>query len=116
VISCAQVRNQKNGLLFYGFGGATQVPMVGGFRCVSSPIRRAIAVNSGGNPLPTNDCSGRLSMDWNAFSHGLLGGNPAPGAASVGAEVHSQWWSRDQGFAPPNNHSLSNGLRFTIQP
>jgi hypothetical protein len=116
VISCAQVRNQKVGLLFYGFDGPAQIPMVGGFRCVNAPIRRAITRNAGGSPSPANDCSGVLSMDWNAFSHGALGGNPAPGASTVGAEVHSQWWARDQGFAPPDNHSLSDGLRFTIQP
>ena len=114
VIDCAQVRNNKNGLLFYGFTGAQQIPFLGGFLCVSTPIRRAIVVNAGGNAAPANDCSGVLSMDWNAFSHGSLGGNPAAGASTVGAEIHSQWWARDQGFAPPNNHSLSDGLRFTV--
>jgi hypothetical protein len=114
VIDSTQVRNNKNGLLFYGFTGAAQTPFLGGSMCVSTPIRRAISVNAGGNPTPANDCSGVLSIDWNAFSHGLLGGNPAAGASTLGAEIHSQWWARDQGFAPPNNSSLSDGLRFTI--
>jgi hypothetical protein len=33
-----------------------------------------------------------------------------------GAPVHAQFWSRDNGFAPPNNTGLTNAVRFVVQP
>jgi hypothetical protein len=30
--------------------------------------------------------------------------------------IHAQYWSRDPGFAAPNNIGLTNGLTFTIVP
>jgi hypothetical protein len=116
VVSCNNVRNFKNGLLFYGVTGRAALPFQGGTLCVASPIHRTGAQNSGGTPLPANDCSGTWSLDMNAFA--LSAGPPAPypPLKLAGTLVDCQWWGRDPGFAAPNNTQLSNGLEYCVGP
>jgi hypothetical protein len=114
VITCSQVRNNKNGLLFYGFNGRTGVPFQGGTFCVQPPVVRSLLINSGGNPVPADDCSGVFSMDMNAFASGNLGGSPWPTLTVVGTVVDCQWWGRDPGAV--GNTSLSNGLEYAVCP
>jgi DNA-binding beta-propeller fold protein YncE len=116
VVSAAQVRNQKPGLLFYGFTGRASAPFQGGLLCVASPRYRTPTVSSNGAATPANDCSGLYSIDMNAFRAGLLGGAPQPGLSVAGQVVNAQWWARDPGFAPPNSTSLSNALEYVVCP
>jgi len=116
VVSSSNNRNQKSGLLFYGNTGRVATPFQGGTLCVKAPIKRTPAVNSGGTPLPANDCSGVYSIDMNAFRAGSLGGSPAPFLGVVGTVVNCQFWGRDPGFPAPNNTSLSDGLEYTVAP
>ena len=116
VVSISQVRNQKTGLLLYAPNGVQSAqPFQGGTLCVGgSAIKRTPALFSGGSALPTSDCSGVYSIDFNAFAAGLLGGNPSPALAVPGNIYQCQAWGRDPGFPAPNNSTLSDALDVTI--
>jgi hypothetical protein len=116
VVRASNVRNHKNGLLFYGVSGAASLPFQGGTLCVQTPIRRTPAVNSNGAPAPANDCSGMYTLDLNAFATGSLGGTPLPALLVAGTQVHCQWWGRDPGFAAPDNTMLSSAIRYRVLP
>ena len=108
------VRNQKAGLMLYGISGRSAAPFQGGFLCIAGPVRRSIGINSGGNALPADDCSGSYLLDMNSFGRGLLGGTPIPELSVAGTVVQIQAWGRDNGFPAPNNSTLSDALEYTI--
>jgi hypothetical protein len=114
IVSCSFVRNQKNGLLFYSVTGPASSPFQNGTLCVAAQIKRTGSQNSGGSPIPNNDCSGVWAIDMNTFAQSP--GPPAPLAALKvpGTNVYCQWWGRDPGFPAPNNTQLSNGLFYHV--
>lgn len=111
-VSASNVLSNKPGILLYGIDGQAATSFQGGVLCVAPPIRRTVAASSGG-ALPV-DCSGVLSIDVNAFAAGVLGGTPLAELSIAGTLVSCQWWSRDNGFAAPDNSSLSDALAFVV--
>jgi hypothetical protein len=114
-LSGANVRNNTAGILIYGVNGAAAVPFQGGFLCVQPPIKRSIAVHSGGSPVGS-DCSGLYSIDMSAFAAGALGGNPLPDLQVAGTRVNCQFWGRDPGYPAPSNSSLTDAAEYTVLP
>lgn len=111
VVQVDSVINQKIGLLAYSLTGPRGVPFAGGVLCLDTPLARGVLQSSGGSVLPTHDCSGSYSVDFNA--HIASGSDPA---LQAGEFVWCQQWSRDSGFTPPNNVGLSSALWFWIAP
>ncbi|MEO6709482.1 MAG: hypothetical protein ABI054_02010 [Planctomycetota bacterium] len=107
-LSASNVRSHSAGLLVWSLQGQAAIPFAGGILCIAPPIHRSPIPSSGGS-FPVIDCSGaqsfRVSQSWMA-TH----------AITPGTLVCAQFWSRDPGFAAPNNVGMSDAIRFTAAP
>jgi hypothetical protein len=106
-IEAHQVLNDVPGMLVFG-SGAAATPLFGGTVCVDGTLIRTAVQSSGGSSNGA-DCSGQFRFPVSQASmlaNGWL----------AGTKVYAQCWSRDPGFAPPDNISLTAGLAFTVGP
>ena len=108
VLVAKSVLNNKPGLLIWSPSWAF-LPFGGGTLCVGSPLKRTPAQTSGGNSLPIQDCSGNYGFH---FSHSYALAN----GLGPGQEFYAQYWSRDQGFTPPNNIGLTDAVCVALFP
>jgi hypothetical protein len=103
-ITASHVLKAKSGLLFWGLGPLSN-PFHGGTLCVASPTVRTPIQDSG---CPScGACQGTYAF---AFSHSYM----ASQSVQSGDTIYAQFWSRDPGFAPPNNYGLTDALKFTV--
>ncbi len=122
-ISANDLNNNRVGLLLYSANGRAAIPFQGGLLCLAPPLSRSPAGNTGGAPLPTQDCSGNWEIDynemiWNRFSGPHLGHATTTSTPFTipGTAIQCQWWGRDPGFPPPFDSMLSDGLEFVLAP
>ncbi len=112
VLDVSGVEGQKQGLIFYGTGGAVAFPWAPGsssFFCVKSPINRIALQTSGGT---SGQCDGAFASDLRAHlaaNPGALG-NPL----TAGAKFQAQAWFRDP--PAPKTTNLSNAVEVTACP
>lgn len=109
LVTATNVRNLQSGVLFYGTSGRASTPFLGGTLCVQSPLRRTGIQNAGGN-VGNPNCTGVYHLDFNAWV--ASGVDPQ---LVAGTTVNCQFYSRDPGFAPPNNIGLTDALEFTLR-
>jgi hypothetical protein len=107
-VTCRDVIPNVAGLLILsptpGF-----TPFGPGTLCFAGQIRR--------RPVQISFDTGAMgSCSTYAFTDHLSQSYLAQQGFTVGTTVFCQYVSRDGGFAPPNNLSLSEGLRFTVLP
>jgi len=107
-ITAGEVVNNKNAIFFYGLTGRFNLPFQGGFLCVKPPTKRTPVQNSGGN-APPNDCSGTLTLDFNAWIQAGSDVNLIPGV-----QVNGQYWYRDP--QSPSKTGLSDGIEVVVCP
>jgi subtilisin family serine protease len=102
-VTCSNVLNHKNGLLFWG-QTPTSFPFQGGIKCVASPTVRTVNISSGGS-ASGNDCSGAYAFTFDTAYMNLYSIDP-------GDPVRAQWWMRDP--QSPSTTGLSDALKFTV--
>lgn len=106
-VSAVQELSNQNGLVFVGFQAAA-LPFAGGTLCVKPPLKRT-AVQSSGGTVGQTDCTG--SYDYHLTNAWLTSKG-----WSAGLDVYTQYWGRDPQHPDGSGVSLSDALRFELQP
>ncbi|MBI5431918.1 MAG: hypothetical protein HZA52_03700 [Planctomycetes bacterium] len=112
-LTATNLINRVPGQLLYGVRGRDFRPFHGGALCIAPPVQRMPLQSTGGSASSSHDCSGSLAIDVNTFVW-LGGGDPL--LRVPGTTVDAQWLSRDPGFAPPLDASLTPAIEFVVAP
>jgi hypothetical protein len=97
-----------NGMMIWSLAPHS-APFHGGTLCVHSPIRRTAVQTSYDDPYSSLPCAG-------AFYYLFTGTTMAANGLTAGDTIHAQFWSRDNGYPPPNNIGLTAGLKAVVLP
>lgn len=106
-LSASSVPNRRPGSLVFTLAGPQFLPYPGGIRCLAAPrelVARQLSVGS----TTGTDCSGSLSIDFNA----LIQSGSAP-QLMAGVTVNAQWTFRDPDG--PSALASTEAVEFTIQ-
>lgn len=106
-VRAENVLNRQPGLLLWSLH-RSRLAFEGGTLCVGLPLHKTPVQTAGGSPVLV-DCSG--SYDFR-FGHELM----QQAGLTPGTTVYCQYWSRDPGFAKPNDYGLTDALRFQVVP
>ncbi|MCK6445727.1 MAG: hypothetical protein L6Q99_04985 [Planctomycetes bacterium] len=105
IVSASNVRNQRLGLLFFGFAPFA-ASFQGGTLCVAPAVTRTPVQSSGGS-ASGNDCTGTYSFQWTAAYFASKG-------IGAGNDIFAQYWSRDPGAVAGTG--LTDAAQFTTCP
>jgi hypothetical protein len=97
-----------NGIMTWSLT-SNAAPFYGGTLCVGAPVHRTPVQTSTENVGGAYPCDGVYVYH---FGHAEM----ASAGLAPGMELFAQYWSRDNGYAPPNNIGLTNGVRIEILP
>jgi hypothetical protein len=106
-LTTSEVLAGMNGLLVWSTMSDNRA-FGGGTLCVHNPVYRVPVLNAGGNS-GVSDCSGAFVTPFDQ-AYMLSQGLAAP------MHVYAQFLGRDNGYAPPNNFSLTDAVDFEIAP
>ncbi|HTF87663.1 MAG TPA: calcium-binding protein [Planctomycetota bacterium] len=104
LIDGVAIKVDAPGLLIYATA-PNKSPFLGGTLCLLPPIKRTLGQTAGG----TTACTGRFSLDFNAWIAGHAG------SFNAGDVVYAQYWYRDT-LSSPYFAGLTDALRFVIYP
>jgi hypothetical protein len=107
-LSAHGVREFTAGALIWSMAPAA-TPFAGGTLCVSTPFARTAVQDSGTKEGQWLICPATYSFHMSRAYMAAHGIGPS-------TTIYAQFWSRDSGFAWPNNVALTDGLRFTTSP
>ncbi len=109
-ITATNLINQKNGVLFYTHNGSASTPFGGGTLCLQPPFQRVPLLSSGGS-TGSPDCSGSLSVDFNAWIQ--TGSAPSVMAGDL---LNAQYFYRDPQHPDGTGYGLTEGIEFVVVP
>lgn len=109
-ITASDVLPGRVGALAYSLNGADNSPLAGGTLCVRPPLRYTPRQTAAGSAWPPT-CAGSFDVDFNFWIASAV--DPA---LLPGAQVWTQFISRDPGFPRPDALALSDALTFVICP
>lgn len=107
-VSCERLVSGSLGIFYYGTSGTASGTLLGFSQCVKPPTIRTPVAQTGGS-FPPSDCTGSLTIDFNAWI--AAGSDPSLVAGTL---VYGQFWSRDP-TATSTIH-LSPAVAFAIGP
>lgn len=106
-LTATNLLNKKSGLFVWSTAPAA-LPFHDAILCVAPPLVRTTVQNSVGH-FGVPDCSGSYAFH---FSHAYA----ASEGVTAGDHVYGQFWSRDTGFAAPNNFGLTDAVDVALLP
>jgi Tol biopolymer transport system component len=101
--------NAQIGIYVYGTNGSGVLPWASGTLCIAPPLQRTNPLPTGGNDAPSVDCTGKLTLDFNAW----IASGADPGLRT-GTPVFVQAWLRDP--THPVGALLTDAAAFLVGP
>jgi hypothetical protein len=109
-ITATMLVNRQNGVLFFGRNGRSSIPFGGGLLC-AQPSLEGLPIQSTAGNSGQADCSGSLSVDFNAFLQGGGASNLMPGDT-----VNAQYFYRDPQHSDGSGYGLTEAVEFVVLP
>jgi hypothetical protein len=104
----ANVLENKKGMLIWSYAPDSK-PFGGGTLCLGAPVKRTPLQTAGSIEPGYYQCLGTYTYTFTQAKMAENGFTP-------GDDLYAQFWSRDNGFAPPQNVGLTAAVQAVILP